>query len=213
MDTIIEGKGLHKQFGNKVIFHEFDLEIKSGEFISVIGKSGCGKSTLLNIIGALEPYEKGIVLFNGKRMPSPQSKEATILRRKHINYLFQSYALVTNLSVKDNLELALKYTNYSTSKKKALIETILERVGLENAMNEKVIYMSGGEQQRVAIARALLKPCNVILADEPTGALDNKTANKVFELLHKMSKEYGRTVLMVTHNKWLAEKTDRIVSL
>lgn len=213
MKNIIEISQLGKSFGNKEVLHNIDLTICDGEFVSIIGRSGCGKSTLLNIVGALETYDTGQILFKGKRLPKPDSRQAIMLRRKHINYLFQSYALVTQLSVMDNIKLALTYSPLSVNKKESLINGVLMEVGLDGMEKEKIMNLSGGEQQRVALARAIVKPGDVILADEPTGALDDRTAETVFRLLQNMSKDYKKTVVMVTHNRELATRTDRVIKL
>lgn len=213
MKTIIEISHLCKSYGKKNVIKNLDLNIQEGEFVSIVGRSGCGKSTLLNIVGALESYDNGAVYFKGKKLARPDSRQAIMLRRKYINYLFQSYALVPQLSVVDNINLALIYSGLSNNKKKMLIDGVLRKVYMDEYANEKVINLSGGEQQRVALARAIVKPGNVILADEPTGALDERTAEKVFGLLQNMSKDFNKTVLMVTHNTDLARRTDRVIQL
>ncbi len=209
----IEVKDISKKYGNRYIFQHLNLKVDSGEFVAIVGKSGCGKSTLLNMIGLLEDYDSGSIEINGKKLPKIESKSATILRRDTINYLFQSFALINDMTIYDNLILAMKFLNKSNKEKDKMIHNILKEVGLDHLINEKINTLSGGEQQRVAIARTMLKPGDIILADEPTGSLDPISSDMVFGLIRDLCKQYHKTVLMVTHNMDLASQADRIITI
>ena len=173
MDTI-SLKNITKKFGNKVIFKNFNLNIKKGDFVSIMGPSGTGKSTLLNIIGLLESKDSGDIKILDYLNPKFNSKEGVYLLRKEISYLFQNYGLVENKTVNYNLKMATHFLKLSKNEENKKIKDALSKVGLENIENEKVYSLSGGEQQRVALAKIILKPSSIILADEPTGSLDEK---------------------------------------
>lgn len=165
------------------------------------------------MIGLLEAKDTGKIKIKGKEIPKIESKEATILRRNTINYLFQSFALINDMTIYQNLLLAMKFLNTTDKEKDKKIIEILKKVKLEELKDEKVNTLSGGEQQRVALARTILKPGDIILADEPTGSLDSVSAEIVFNLIKDLSKQYRKTVLMVTHSKDLANQADRIINL
>ncbi|SFG49799.1 putative ABC transport system ATP-binding protein [Lachnospiraceae bacterium C7] len=209
----IEVTGLNKKFGNRHIIENFNIEIEKGEFVAIVGPSGCGKSTLLNILGMLENYDGGKIKINGKKLPEINSKAATMVRRKVINYLFQNYALIDNETVEKNLLIAMEFVNKSHKEKINMISKTLDYVGLKHLQKEVVNTLSGGEQQRVALARTILKPGNIVLADEPTGSLDPKSSDNAFGLIKQLCKENGKTVVMVTHNMELAKRADRIVEM
>ncbi|MEK4817498.1 ABC transporter ATP-binding protein [Macrococcoides caseolyticum] len=213
MKKVIELHNVCKSFGERNIINNFSMEIYDKEFISIVGKSGCGKSTILNMIGLLESVDSGEIKIFDKKIPSVNSIAATKIRRNEINYLFQSYALISDMTIMDNLQLALEYTEKSKQQKRKLILSTLKRLGLEHLENAKVNTLSGGEQQRVAVARTIIKPGNIILADEPTGALDPKLANVSFDLIRELRDEYGKTILLVTHNMEQARLSDRIIEL
>lgn len=209
----VEIMDVTKKYGDRVIFDHINMEIREGEMTALIGPSGCGKSTLLNIIGLLEDFNNGKVRIFGKEIPRINSRKATMLRRNTVNYLFQSSALVGDMTVYQNLMLAMHFVRISQKEKEIRINRMLHEVGLPKMKSAVVNTMSGGEQQRVALARTLLKPGKLILADEPTGALDEKSAEKVFLLLRDLCVQYKKTVIMVTHNMELARKADRVVNL
>lgn len=213
MTKAIEVLNVTKKFGKRYIFKNLNLSVEDGEFIAIVGPSGCGKSTLLNMIGLLEAKDTGKIKIKGKEIPKIESKEATILRRNTINYLFQSFALINDMTIYQNLLLAMKFLNTTDKEKDKKIIEILKKVKLEELKDEKVNTLSGGEQQRVALARTILKPGDIILADEPTGSLDSVSAEIVFNLIKDLSKQYRKTVLMVTHSKDLANQADRIINL
>lgn len=209
----VEIMDVTKKYGDRVIFDHINMEIREGEMTALIGPSGCGKSTLLNMIGLLEDLSNGKITFFGKEIPKINSRKATMLRRNTVNYLFQSSALVGDMTVYQNLMLAMHFVRISQKEKEIRINRMLHEVGLPKMKSAVVNTMSGGEQQRVALARTLLKPGKLILADEPTGALDEKSAEKVFLLLRDLCVQYKKTVIMVTHNMELAQQTDQVVNL
>ena len=213
MVKAIEVLNVTKKFGKRYIFQNLNLSVEDGEFIAIIGPSGCGKSTLLNMIGLLESSDSGQIKLKGKEIPKIESKWATILRRNTINYLFQSFALINDMTIYQNLFLAMNFLNITNKEKDKRINEILKKVHLEEFKDEKVNTLSGGEQQRVALARTILKPGDIILADEPTGSLDSVAAEIVFNLIKDLSKQYKKTVMMVTHSKDLANKADRIINI
>lgn len=204
--------GIRKQFGDHVIFENFNLQVEQGEMIALCGQSGCGKSTLLNMIGLLETPDDGQLEIDGVLNPKPNSKRATLLARNTIGYLFQNYALVDNMTVDKNLDIALEYVKESKQAKKELKQKALEQVGIADKINSKVYELSGGEQQRVAIARLMLKPCSIILADEPTGSLDPDNRDIVIDLLKHFNSQ-GKTILIATHDSNVSYACNRIVQL
>lgn len=207
---IVETVALNKEFGNKKVLQNFNLCVKEQEIITITGKSGSGKSTLLNIIGLLERYTSGSLFINGKQITNITSKEATLLRRYNIGYIFQNYALIEKETVEENLKLAIKYSHEKD--KEGIIQQALGKVGLENYEKKKIYELSGGEQQRIAIARVFIKPCGLILADEPTGSLDSVNKHLVLNLLEQLRQE-GKTVIIVTHDLDIAQKFDRNIQL
>lgn len=208
--SIVKVINLNKNFGSRNILNNFNLSIEEQEIITITGKSGCGKSTLLNIIGLLDEYTSGSLLINGKEISKITSKEAVLLRRYHIGYIFQNYALIERSTVEENLKLAARYT--SEKDIKGIIQQALSKVGLEGYEKKKVYELSGGEQQRVAIARVFIKPCSLILADEPTGSLDSANKLLVLNLLEQLRQE-GKTVIIVTHDLDIAERFGRNIRL
>ncbi|CAG7840610.1 bacteriocin ABC transporter ATP-binding protein [Clostridium novyi B str. ATCC 27606] len=203
MDTI-SLKNITKKFGNKVIFKNFNLNIKKGDFVSIMGPSGTGKSTLLNIIGLLESKDSGDIKILDYLNPKFNSKEGVYLLRKEISYLFQNYGLVENKTVNYNLKMATHFLKLSKNEENKKIKDALSKVGLENIENEKVYSLSGGEQQRVALAKIILKPSSIILADEPTGSLDEKNRDIVLKILKKFNED-GKTIIVVTHDPIVGE--------
>lgn len=209
----VEIKNVTKQFGSRTIINNFSLDIEEGEFVAIIGKSGCGKSTLLNMIGLLESVDLGEIRINNQKLPAINSRAATLMRRNTINYLFQSYALISNMTVKDNLLMALQYVKEHQNTKIELVNDVLKKLEIETLINDDVNTLSGGEQQRVAVARTILKPGDIILADEPTGSLDPNLAHLSFNLVKDLRDTYKKTVVLVTHNMEQAQQADRIVNL
>ncbi len=207
--TVLNVEKLTKSYGSHVVLKDFSLNLKPNEITLIMGPSGCGKSTLLNIVGLLDTYNSGTVKLFDEISPKPFTSKATKLLRDKIGYLFQNYALVDQKSVKYNLSIALEHVK---GNKKALIDDALTKVGLKGFENKKIYECSGGEQQRIAIARLLLKPCELVLCDEPTGSLDGDNKQIVLDLL-LMLKAQGKTLVIVTHDDELKEIADHIVTM
>ncbi|MDH6342616.1 putative ABC transport system ATP-binding protein [Parabacteroides sp. PFB2-12] len=194
-----------------VALENVNLEVKKGEFLSIMGPSGCGKSTLLNIIGLLDTPSGGIVEINGINTMQMNDKQQAAFRNEQLGFVFQSFHLINSLNVLDNVELPLLYRKVSASERRKAAQAVLERVGLSHRMRHFPTQLSGGQCQRVAIARAIIGNPEIILADEPTGNLDSKMGIEVMDILHKLNKEDGRTIVMVTHNEQQAKQTSRTI--
>lgn len=205
---MIKITGLNKQFDDRKIFNDLDLIIEDKEMVAISGSSGSGKTTLLNILGKLDSEYTGEIIIDGTNL---KAIAQTAYLRSTIGYLFQNYGLADNLTVSKNLDFALKYSDDKSTEAK---EEALTSVGLEPStyLNKKIYTLSGGEQQRIALARLFLKPCSIILADEPTGSLDIKNRDIVLKILRKMNEE-GKTIVIVTHDPHVLEVCDRVVSL
>ena len=188
-----------------------NLDVAKGEFVSIMGPSGCGKSTLLNIMGLLDAPSSGKIEINGTSVESMKDKELAAFRNKTLGFVFQSFHLINSLNVIDNVELPLLYRKMAAKERTRLAKEVLDRVGLSHRMRHMPTQLSGGQCQRVAIARAIVGNPEIILADEPTGNLDLKMGAEVMELLHKLNKEDGRTIVMVTHNEEQAKQTSRTI--
>ena len=188
-----------------------NLDVEKGEFVSIMGPSGCGKSTLLNIMGLLDAPSSGKIEINGTSVENMKDKELAAFRNKTLGFVFQSFHLINSLNVIDNVELPLLYRKMAAKERTRLAKEVLERVGLSHRMRHMPTQLSGGQCQRVAIARAIVGNPEIILADEPTGNLDSKMGAEVMELLHKLNKEDGRTIVMVTHNEEQAKQTSRTI--
>ena len=184
-----------------VALENVNLTVDRGEFLSIMGPSGCGKSTLLNIMGLLDTPTTGTIEINGTRTEGMKDKELAAFRNKTLGFVFQSFHLINSLNVLDNVELPLLYRHVNSSERKRLAQEVLEKVGLSHRMRHFPTQLSGGQCQRVAVARAIIGNPEIILADEPTGNLDSKMGAEVMELLHRLNKEDGRTIVMVTHNE------------
>ena len=215
MTTMIKLTGINKIYRTDEIetqaLENVNLEVKKGEFLSIMGPSGCGKSTLLNIMGLLDSPTSGTIEINGTNTINMGDKELAAFRNQTLGFVFQSFHLINSLNVIDNVELPLLYRKMSSSERTALAKQVLERVGLSHRMKHMPTQISGGQCQRVAIARAIVGNPQIILADEPTGNLDSKMGAEVMELLHKLNQEDGRTIVMVTHNEAQAKQTARTV--
>ena len=188
-----------------------NLDVEKGEFVSIMGPSGCGKSTLLNIMGLLDAPSSGKIEINGTSVENMKDKELAAFRNKTLGFVFQSFHLINSLNVIDNVELPLLYRKMPAKERTRLAKEVLERVGLSHRMRHMPTQLSGGQCQRVAIARAIVGNPEIILADEPTGNLDSKMGAEVMELLHKLNKEDGRTIVMVTHKEEQAKQTSRTI--
>ncbi|HGJ9713191.1 TPA: ABC transporter ATP-binding protein [Streptococcus pneumoniae] len=211
--NILELKNVNKSYDGRKIIDNLTISIPENSLVAITGKSGSGKSTILNMIGLLESIDSGSIKINGNSIPNINSSKATMLRRNTINYLFQSYALISDITVLDNLMVAMEFLDLSKKEKNDKIDKVLKDLDIFILKNKKVNTLSGGEQQRVALARCILKPGNLILADEPTGSLDPKMAEIVFELIKYLRDKYNKTVIIVTHDISLANRADFIVDL
>lgn len=198
-------QGLCKAFDDKKLFDGFQMEIADGEFVVFAGNSGCGKTTLLNMIGGLEQPDEGQILVDGVDICQRKNKRAYFTYK--VGFLFQNFALLENKTVRENLSLIQKKARTSLP-----IPSALEAVGLDGMENVRVYKLSGGEQQRVALARLMLKKCDLILADEPTGSLDEGNADVVMEILHDLNRQ-GKTIIVVTHSEKIKSAEKKVVML
>lgn len=189
------------------------LDVAEGEFISVMGPSGCGKSTLLNIIGLLDVPSKGTVQINGAPITSYADRQLASMRNKDLGFIFQTFHLVADLSVLDNVQIPLLYRSMSNRERRQRASAALERVGLGARMQHFPAQLSGGQQQRVAVARAIVGGPKILLADEPTGNLDSQMGDEIMALLKTLNEQERTTVVMVTHDQQKADQTNRIVRL
>lgn len=213
---MIQANNLSKVFRTDEVettaLNEIDFQIKKGEFVAIMGPSGCGKSTLLNIIGLLDNPSSGDYVFNGVNVAKFKENQRTDMRKGNIGFVFQSFNLIDELSVFENVELPLIYLKKRHSERKKLVEETLERLKIGHRKKHFPQQLSGGQQQRVAIARAVIAKPGLILADEPTGNLDSKHGLEVMNMLRELNKE-GTTIVMVTHSKRDAEFAHRVVNL
>lgn len=209
MKAIIIDK-IHKQYHNHVIFDNFSMEVEQGSFVAIQGASGSGKSTLLNMIGLLDKPDYGDIVVFGNMNVVPFSRQANKILKNQIGYLFQNFALIENKTVLYNLNMSIDHFKFSDKQKR--ISQALEEVGLKGFENKKIYECSGGEQQRIALARLLIKPCELILADEPTGSLDEKNKEIVFQILKKMQQQ-GKTIVIVSHDLQLVNRADQIINI
>lgn len=189
------------------------LDIAKGEFLSIMGPSGCGKSTLLNIMGLLDAPTKGDIKIDDQKTEHLSDKQLAHFRNQKLGFIFQSYHLINDLKVLDNVELPLLYRNSSAKERKDLATAALGKVGLSNRVKHFPTQLSGGQKQRVAIARAIVGRPEIILADEPTGNLDSAMGSEIMDILLQLNKTEGTTIVMVTHDEHMAKKTHRLVRL
>jgi len=213
---MIKLQNLHKSYPmGKESLHVLkglDLHIKEGEFVSIMGSSGSGKSTLLNIVGLLDGHDEGTYHLNGQLIENLDEKKAAVLRNKFLGFIFQSFNLIAYKNALENVALPLYYKGIHRKERQKIAMEYLDKVGLKEWANHLPSELSGGQKQRVAIARALATKPKVVLADEPTGALDSTTSHSVMELLKEINRE-GMTVFVITHEEDIAKETDRIVRL
>lgn len=213
---MIKLQNLHKSYpmGNEFlhVLKGLDLHIKEGEFVSIMGSSGSGKSTLLNILGLLDSHDKGEYHLNGQLIEKLDEKKAAVLRNKFLGFVFQSFNLINYKTAAENIALPLYYKGVPRKERQLIALDYLEKVGLKEWANHLPSELSGGQKQRVAIARALVTKPKLILADEPTGALDSVTSEQVMQLLKDIHEE-GMTILVITHEEDIAKQTERIVRL
>jgi len=211
--SLITLKNIKKQYGkDQVLFENLSLEIEKGEFVGLVGKSGAGKTTLLNIIGLITDISAGTITIDGHQNVSINSKNAMILRRYTIGYLFQNYGLIEDEIVLWNLKLALEYKKIKKKEKLKLIDKYLKQFELTDMLDKKVYQLSGGEQQRIAIIKLILQGSRIILADEPTSGLDKENESIVMKLLKELNED-GITIIMVTHNMNLLDCFSRVINV
>ncbi len=213
--NLLEVKGLYKTYGNGSAqvqaLKDATFCVPKGEFVAIVGESGSGKSTLLNLIGALDTPTKGAVYIDGNDIFSMKEQELTVFRRRNIGFIFQSFNLIPELTVEQNMMFP-SLLDYQKPDKRYL-EELLEVLDLKERRNHLPSQLSGGQQQRVAIGRALITRPSIILADEPTGNLDSHNSSEVITLLKETSKRYEQTVIMITHNRSIAQTADRILQV
>ena len=210
---MIKAKNIHFSYGNLQVLKGLDLEINKGELVSIVGASGSGKTTLLQLLGTLEKADNGEIIIDGKSLRQLSEKQLAIFRNQKIGFVFQFHNLLAEFSALENVCLPafIAGKNKKSSEKNAT--ELLKILGLENRLHHKPNELSGGEQQRVAVARALINRPAVILADEPSGNLDSKNAEELHQLLVKLNKEKGQTIVVVTHNETLANMANRKVEI
>jgi putative ABC transport system ATP-binding protein len=190
-----------------------DLDVKEGEFVSIVGASGSGKTTLMNVIGLLDRPTEGKYIIDGVDIDEATDRDLSFIRNQKIGFVFQTYNLVAKTSALKNVELPMLYAGVPKKERTRRAEELLELVGMGDRMKHLPEELSGGQKQRVAIARSMANNPAIILADEPTGALDSKTGRNVMDLFHKLNKEQGKTILLITHSPELAEETGRIITI
>ena len=211
---MIDLKGIHKTYPGAQPLHVLkgvDLHIGEGELVSIMGPSGSGKSTMLNIMGILDDYDEGEYWLAGHLIKDLKESEAARLRNELIGFIFQTFNLVSHKNALDNVALPLYFRGVDRKERNEMAMEYLAKVGLENHWDHLPMQMSGGQRQRVAIARALIQHPKIILADEPTGALDSKTTQEVIDMLREVNRKEGQTVIIVTHEQEVADQTDRKV--
>ena len=214
---MIELQNVNKVYRTKTIettaLNNINLNVPAGEFLSIMGPSGCGKSTLLNIIGLLDEPSNGAVSIAGNQVKSYTGKGIANFRNEKLGFIFQSFHLIPDLSVVDNVELPLLYRKVGSKQRRMMAEEALESVGLKNRMSHHPSQLSGGQKQRVAIARAIVGNPQIILADEPTGNLDSVMGNEVMDILTGLNSTNNTTIVMVTHDENMAKKTHKLMRL
>ncbi len=208
----LEIKGIKKGYGEgesrMEVLKGIDIEIEKGEMVVLLGPSGSGKSTLLNIIGGIDNADEGYISINGEKTEDMSEKALTMYRRKHLGYIFQMYNLIPNLNIKENVEVGAYLSDHPLN-----VDEILKTLGLYEHRHKLPNQLSGGQQQRTSIGRAVVKNPDILLCDEPTGALDYNTSKEILRLIEEVNKKYGCTVIMVTHNDAIKNMADRVVKL
>ena len=195
------------------ILHGIDLTVNMGEFVSIVGESGSGKSTLMNILGALDRPTEGTYFLDGVDVGAGKDKQLSEIRNRQIGFVFQTYNLIARTTALSNVELPLLYAGVAKAERTRKAKELLELVGMQERMTHRPDELSGGQKQRVAIARAMANDPSIILADEPTGALDSKTGRVIMDIFHKLHEEQGKTIVLITHSNELANETERIITL
>lgn len=208
----LEIKGIRKSFGtgdSRVdVLKGLNLEIEKGEFCVLLGPSGSGKSTLLNIIGGIDAADEGSIVIDGEQLEDMTEKKLSMYRRKHLGYIFQMYNLIPNLTVRENIEVGAYLSDRPLD-----VEELMRTLEIYDHRNKLPNQISGGQQQRTAIGRAIVKNPDILLCDEPTGALDYRTSKEILKLIETVNRKYGNTIIMVTHNDAIKDMADRVVKL
>jgi len=215
-EYIIQIKNLTRIFGDGVEIKALDgvnLDIKRGEFLSIIGPSGSGKSTLLNQIGILDTPTSGTILLNGVDVTKMSDKKRSRTRNKELGFIFQYHHLLPDFNALENVMMPLLISGIKSSQARKVARKVLDEVGLGDRMDHRPNQLSGGQNQRVAIARALANKPSIVIGDEPTGNLDSKASDSIYELLRKLNREHEQTFILVTHDEQMAAKTDRVIRL
>lgn len=210
--SFVEIKGIKKHFGQGDslvnVLNGVDISIEKGEICVLLGPSGSGKSTLLNIIGGIENADEGYIAIDGEKTKDMDEKQLTLYRRKHLGYVFQMYNLIPNLTVRENIEVG-KYLGNDTLD----VDELMKTLGIYDQRKKAPSQLSGGQQQRTSIGRAIVKNPDILLCDEPTGALDYNTSKEILKLIEDINKKYGNTIIMVTHNDAIKNMADRVFTL
>lgn len=217
-EHVISLNGIVKRFyigkpNELEILHGINLEVERGEFVSIVGESGSGKSTLMNIIGALDRPTEGEYRLQGKNIGEAKDRELSSIRNQEIGFVFQTYNLIPRTTALENVELPMLYGKMKKTERRERARELLELVGMKERMLHKPEELSGGQKQRTAIARAMANDPSIILADEPTGALDSETSRRIMDIFHRLHREQGKTIVLITHYTELAQETDRVVKI
>lgn len=216
--SMIELQGIIKRFyigqpNELEILHGIDLKVNRGEFVSIVGSSGSGKTTMMNIIGILDRPTEGEYMLDGVDVAHAKDRDLSMIRNKKIGFVFQTYNLISRTSALKNVELPMLYAEIGKKERTERAKELLNMVGMGERMTHTPDELSGGQKQRVAIARAMANNPSIILADEPTGALDSRTGRMIMDIFHRLNEEQGKTIVLITHSQELAEETQRIVTL
>ena len=205
---LLEMKHVGKSFGELEVLKDISMEVEEGEVVAIIGPSGSGKSTLLNIIGGIDWADEGSITIDGEQLEDMTEKKLSLYRRKHLGYIFQMYNLIPNLTLRENIEIGAYLSNRPLD-----VDELMQTLGIYEHQNKLPNQLSGGQQQRTAIGRAIVKNPDILLCDEPTGALDYKTSKEILKLIETVNQKYGNTIVMVTHNDAIKDMADRVVKL
>lgn len=216
--SVIEMKGIYKNYyegqENELhILHDINMNVEEGEFVALVGESGSGKSTMMNIMGALDRPSAGKYYLNGEDISELDDEELSEIRNNEIGFVFQNSCMIPRITALENVEVPLMYGGMSRKARRKKAMELLDMMGMSERYEHKSNELSGGQNQRVAIARALACDPSIILADEPTGALDSKTGRLIMNIFHRLHKEQGKTIVLITHSRELAAETDRIITI
>ena len=216
--NVIDMQGIVKRYyvgqpNELEIFHGIDLHVSQNEFVAIVGESGSGKSTLMNMIGALDRPTEGTYRLVGQDISQLKDEQLSDIRNQEIGFVFQNFCLIPRMSAVRNVEIPLMYANMPPKQRRERAMELLAMVGMEDRADHKPNELSGGQNQRVAIARAMANDPNILLADEPTGALDSKTGHLVMDIFHRLHEEQNKTVVLITHSQELAHETERMITI